>query len=64
MILNAISKMILEYREFDKLGKIEKGLADKTVRKMLMKIIKSRVLVFERRHERTRVRYHRKLDIK
>jgi len=52
MILNAISKMILEDKEFNKLGEIEKGLADKTVRKMLMKIMKPRVLVFERHHEK------------
>ena len=47
MILSAVSKMILEDREFHK--------ADK--KKMLMKTMKSRISVFERHHEKTRVRY-------
>ena len=43
MILSAVSKMILEDREFHK--------ADKT-KKMLMKTMKSRISVFERHHEK------------
>lgn len=49
MILSAVSKMILEDREFHK--------ADKTMKKVLMKTMKSRISVFERHYEKTRVRY-------
>ena len=44
MILSAVSRMILEDREFNK--------ADETMKKVLMKTMKSRISVFERHHER------------